>query len=307
MCGITGFLNLDGAPADEASASQMAEALAHRGPDGSGSWAEGPMAMGHRRLAILDLSPAGEQPMTSRDGRFVLVYNGEVFNFRELRAELDAAGHEFRSSGDTEVVLNALAEWGTEALLRFNGMFALALWDRQRSELLLARDRVGIKPLYWALNGATLTFGSEAKAILRHPSSRADLDPEALLEYFTFQNLFTQRTLFEGISLLPAGSFIRVDRHESKPKVERYWDFNFAEPESSADEAELLEELDRLFRQAVGRQLVSDVPVGSYLSGGHGLRLDHGDRGVPARRDADLHGGVRYELGIRNGARLRRA
>lgn len=268
MCGIAGILNLDGSPSDQAVARHMAETLAHRGPDGSGEWAEGPLAFGHRRLAILDLSPAGDQPMTTPDGRFVITYNGEVFNFRELREELRAAGLQFRSGTDTEVVLQAFAEWGTDAISRFNGMFAFAVWDRQRRELVLARDRVGIKPLYVARVGDTLLFASEIKAILRHPAVRTGLDPEALLEYFTFQNFFTERTLFKGVSLLPAGSFLRVRLGDPMPAPRRYWDFNFQEPGGGVDEAEYLEEVDRLFRQAVRRQLVADVPIGSYLSGG---------------------------------------
>ncbi len=267
MCGITGILNLDGAPASPDVAGAMADAIAHRGPDGEGTFADGPLAFGHRRLAIIDLSPAGEQPMASEDGRFVLSYNGEVYNFAELRAELESLGRRFRSRCDTEVVLYALAEWGAAALERFNGLYALSLWDRERRELLLARDRYGIKPLYWTRAGNALLFGSEVKALLAHPAMRADLDRQALLEYLTFQNLFTERTLFAGVKLLPPGTLMRVGA-DGEPRIERYWDFDFREPDGPVDERECLEELDRLFRQAVTRQLVADVPVGSYLSGG---------------------------------------
>jgi asparagine synthase (glutamine-hydrolysing) len=269
MCGITGILNLDGDPVAPRVLRAMADAVRHRGPDGEGTYTDGALGLGHRRLAIIDRSPAAEQPMATHDGRFVLTYNGEVYNFQELRRELEARGWRFRSRGDTEVVLYALAEWGREALTRFNGMFALALWDRERRELLLARDRYGIKPLYWSRQGDTVAFGSEIKALLAHPGFRATMDPEALVEYLTFQNLFTQRTLFAGVNLLPAGSCMTVGPDGVGP-IHTYWDFDFREPDGDGrvDEREYLEELDRLFRQAVNRQLVADVPIGSYLSGG---------------------------------------
>lgn len=266
MCGIAGVLHLDGAPASAAAVERMKEAVLHRGPDGQGQFTEGRVGLGHRRLAVLDLTPAGDQPMATRDGRFVLTYNGEIYNFRELRVELQAQGHQFRSATDTEVVLVALAAWGLEALQRFNGMFALALWDRDRERLTLARDRYGIKPLYHATIGHTLLFGSEVKSILAHGAYRTSLDREALLEYLTFQNLFTDRTLFSGIHLLPAGHHLVVDGGEVT--TTRWWDWDFAEPDDPGAEEEYVEELDRLFVQAVDRQLVSDVPVGSYLSGG---------------------------------------
>lgn len=271
MCGIAGILNLDGEPASPPQLRRMADALAHRGPDGEGYFADGALGFAHRRLAIIDLSPAGHQPMQTPDGRYVLIYNGEVYNFQELRAELEALGRSFRSRTDSEVVLHALAQWGESALTRFNGMFAFALWDRWRHELLLARDRYGIKPLYYADSGRQLLFGSEVKALATHPQFRVAMDVEGLLEYFTFQNFFTDRTLFDGVRLLPAGTLLRV-RLESDGTVvrqaKRYWDFDFVEPDQARDIREYADELDRLFRQAVVRQLVSDVPVSSYLSGG---------------------------------------
>lgn len=268
MCGIAGNLNRAGEPASAVILRRMTDAIAHRGPDGEGAFVEGPVALGHRRLAIIDLSPAGHQPMMTPDGRFVLSYNGEVYNFNALRLELEALGRQFRSRTDSEVILHALAEWGTAAVTRFNGMFALALWDRQRQELLLARDRYGIKPLYYAQIGERLLFGSEIKAILAHPEARAALDAAGLVEYLTFQNFFTDRTLFEGVRLLPAGCFLRVSPGDAPLTPVRYWDYQFVEPDAPVDEAAALEELDRLFVQAVNRQLVSDVPVGAYLSGG---------------------------------------
>ena len=149
MCGIAGTINLAGAPAQPAVLQRMTDAIAHRGPDGEGHHTDGPLGFGHRRLAIIDLSPAGRQPMATEDGRFLLTYNGELYNFRELRTELEAVGYHFHSRSDSEVVLKAFAAWGSDALLRFNGMFALALWDREERTLLLARDRFGVKPLYY--------------------------------------------------------------------------------------------------------------------------------------------------------------
>jgi asparagine synthase (glutamine-hydrolysing) len=270
MCGISGILNLDGEPVAPRVLRSMADAIRHRGPDGDGTYVDGALGFGHRHLRVIDRSPENAQPMATRDGRFVLTYNGEVYNFAELRAELEALGHAFRTRGDTEVVLHALAQWGRDALARFNGMFALALWDRDRRELLLARDRYGIKPLYWTLRGDALLFGSEIKALLAHPAMRAELDREALVEYLTFQNLFTQRTLFREVRLLPPGASMTVAAGDGPRPIEPYWDFDFREPDAGAraDEREYVEELDRLFRQAVNRQLVADVPVGSYLSGG---------------------------------------
>jgi len=270
MCGIAGLIHLDAAPLSPVVLQRMTDAIAHRGPDGQGHWIEGNVGLGHRRLAIIDLSPAGHQPMVNADHRYVLSYNGEVYNFRELRTELEALGYWFRSASDSEVVLNALAAWGTAALQRFNGMFALALWDRRERRLLLARDRYGIKPLYFAQQGQMFAFGSEQKAILAVPGIERRLDKPALLEYFTFQNFFTDHTLLEDLRILPAGHHAVLDLNEERPrlKLTRYWDFRFTEPAGQVDAREYREELDRLFQQAVNRQLVADVELGSYLSGG---------------------------------------
>ena len=270
MCGIAGLIDLKGAPVSPAVLQRMTDAISHRGPDGEGQWIEGNVALGHRRLAIIDLTPAGHEPMVSADHRYVLTYNGEVYNFRELRAELEALGYWFRSKTDAEVVLNALAAWGIEALGRFNGMFAFALWDRKQRRLLLARDRYGIKPLYVHAGGSRFAFASEQKALLTLPGFSAAVDRKALLEYFTFQNIFTDRTLLEGVELLPPGHYATLDLAEDSPELRRiqYWDFDFREPERPAEPEAYREELERLFRQAVTRQLVSDVELGSYLSGG---------------------------------------
>jgi asparagine synthase (glutamine-hydrolysing) len=267
MCGIAGFLGLDGAPASPVVLKAMTDIIRHRGPDGEGHFIDGPAGLGHRRLAIIDLSAAAHQPMQTADGRYIISYNGELYNFRELRTELEARGCQFRSSGDSEVVLNAIAEWGDAAFTRFNGMFALALWDRREQTLLLARDRFGIKPLYYAHGPDAFAFGSEIKAVLAHPAVRTGLDPESLVEYFTFQNFFTDRTMFVGIRSLPAATLLRVGR-DGRMRQTRYWDYSFQEPASSRRADDLIGELDFLFRQAVNRQLVSDVEVGAYLSGG---------------------------------------
>lgn len=303
MCGIAGLYNFDGAPAEHALLRRMADALAHRGPDGDGVYADGAIGLAHRRLAIIDLSPAGQQPMVTEDGRFALTYNGEIYNFQELRAELQARGRRFHSRTDSEVLLQAWAEWGPACVERFNGMFAFALWDRSRRTVTLVRDRYGIKPLYYAQAGKTLLFGSEVKAMLAHPAFAAEMDPEALLEYMTFQNFFTDRTLFRGARLLPAGTMLTVGA-DGGHVASRYWDYAFAEPSRPASTEEYVEELDRLFRQAVSRQLISDVEVGAYLSGG----LDSGSitaiaaRQIPYLRTFtvgfDLHSASGLELGM---------
>lgn len=270
MCGIAGILNFNGEPVSPVVIKKMTDAIAHRGPDGEGCWIENNVGLGHRRLAIIDLSPAGDQPMISVDHRFILSYNGEIYNFRELRIELEAKGYWFRSHTDSEVVLNAFAEWGIACLNRFNGMFAFAIWDRKEKQLTLARDRYGIKPLYYSHQDDTFAFGSEQKAILAMPRFRRVLNKPALLEYFTFQNLFTDHTLLENIHLLPAGHYATIDLTHNKPCLKRtqYWDYNFQEPANPISKQEYLDELDRLFLQAVNRQLVADVELGSYLSGG---------------------------------------
>ncbi len=267
MCGIAGVLELDGKPVPPLVVRDMTAQVAHRGPDDEGYYSDGAFGLGHRRLAIIDRSPAGHQPMLTPDGRFALSYNGELYNFEELRAELAAQGWRFRSRTDSEVVLYALAQWGRAALERFNGMFALALWDRDARELLLARDRYGIKPLYWSRRGSTVLFGSEVKALLAHPALEAELDEPALAEYLVFQNTFSARTLFRNVELLPPASWLTFRIGDRSPRSASYWDFRFVE-ELTGSEEELTEELDRRFQQAVSRQLVADVPVGSYLSGG---------------------------------------
>jgi asparagine synthase (glutamine-hydrolysing) len=248
----------------------MTDAMAHRGPDDEGHYIDVNIALGHRRLAVLDLTPAGHQPMLTKDGQYVLSYNGEVYNFKELRAELESLGHQLWSNSDSEIVLHAYAQWGSECVERFNGMFALAIWDRNKQELFLARDRYGIKPLYYTFTDKGFIFASEQKAILTNPLVRKEVDLEALLEYFTFQNILTDRTFLRGIKIFPAGCWAKIPLSASAFELSTccYWDFDFTEEGHSSTEEEYMEELDRLFQQAVRRQLVSDVELGCYLSGG---------------------------------------
>jgi asparagine synthase (glutamine-hydrolysing) len=270
MCGIAGIFNLNGEPVASASLRGMADAIKHRGPDSEGFYVDSFVGLGHRRLAIIDLSRAGHQPMITEDKQFAITYNGEVYNFQDLRAELENLGHKFRSRTDTEVVLHAYVQWGTDSVHRFNGMFAFSIWDKTRQELFVARDRYGIKPLYYTFYGPTFLFASEQKAILAYPEIPKTLDLEALLEYFTFQNIFTDKTFLKGVKMFPAGHWAKLTLGHLTNTLElnQYWDFRFREPDQQASEEEYIDELDRLFRQAVNRQLISDVEIGSYLSGG---------------------------------------
>lgn len=270
MCGIAGVFNINGEPVSPVIIRKMTDSIKHRGPDAEGFYIDSFIGLGHRRLSIIDLSSAGHQPMVSEDRQYVIAYNGEVYNYREIRMELEALGYNFRSKTDTEVLLYAYITWGISCIERFNGMFAFAIWDKTKQELFLARDRYGIKPLYYTFQGQKFLFASEQKAVLSHPEVRREIDYEALLEYFTFQNIFTDKTLLKGIKMLPAGCWARLPLGATINCLEpvRYWDFDFREPDIHARDEEYLEELDRLFRQAVNRQLVSDVDVGSYLSGG---------------------------------------
>lgn len=283
MCGIVGVLNFHNETISPVLLREMTDSIAHRGPDGEGFYIDGPVGLAHRRLAILDLSPTGHQPMMSADERYVLSYNGEIYNYQELRASLQAQGFQFRGSSDAEVVLYAYAYWGQACVERFNGMFAFAIYDKQERTVFLARDRYGIKPLYYALSGHHVVFASEQRAIMCHPNIGRDIDQAALLEYFTFQNILTNRTLYKNVQLMRAGCYALIDLKKARPEQlpeERYWDFNFVEPEEAASVEEYEEELQRLFAQAVNRQLVSDVEVGSYLSGG----MDSGSISMVASR-----------------------
>jgi asparagine synthase (glutamine-hydrolysing) len=238
-------------------------------PAGQERLAEDPwdIFLGHRRLAILDLSPRGHQPMSNKSQTVWVAYNGEIYNFRELRRDLEGRGHSFVSRSDTEVLLRAYEEWGLDAVHRLNGMFAFALWDGRRNVLHLVRDRYGIKPLYYMEADGVLLFASELKAILEYLPARPGVDLLALNEYFSFQNIFSDRTLLEGLRLLPAGHTLSVDLASGRLDRRRWWDFDFS-AETRDSEAQIQERLQQLIRQSVKRQCVSDVPVGSYLSGG---------------------------------------
>jgi len=266
MCGITGILNFDQQPVSSSKIKLMTDSIIHRGPDGEGQWTDNHIGLGHRRLAIIDLSPAGHQPMQTRDGRYILTYNGEVYNFKELRIELESLGYQFHSNTDSEVVLNAFAEWKDRCVEKFNGMFAFAIWDKKNQKLFLARDRYGIKPLYYYKTNQTIVFGSEIKAIIQSGLCRFLLDKEALIEYLTFQNFFTDKTLFKNVKMLLPGHYACIET-SGRMNVKQYWDFNF-NGDLKISEAEAVEEIERLFKQAVQRQLISDVPINSYLSGG---------------------------------------
>lgn len=225
--------------------------------------------MGHRRLSILDVSYAGHQPMSDLSKNIWVAYNGEVYNFKELRSELEKLGHRFKSHTDTEVIIYAYIEWGIECIKRFNGMFAFSLYDNFNKKFYLTRDRYGIKPVYYHITeDKTFIYASEIKSILEYKEYQSEVDKEALLEYFTFQNIFTNKTLHKNIQILEAGHYFEIDLYSKEIKKTQYWDFDFTEPETIKDEREYIEELDRLFTQAVKRQLVADVKVGSYLSGG---------------------------------------
>lgn len=268
MCGITGVINTAGKSVNRYSLELMVNAIEHRGPDGQGMWLEKNIGLGHTRLAILDLTEAGAQPMHSESGRFILSYNGEIYNFKEIKKDLQTLGYSFKSNTDTEVVLNSLIEWGSEAIIKFNGMFALAFWDRAKNELLLARDRYGIKPLYYAIQDNKVYFSSEQKAICAHPEFKKKLNEKGLLEYFTFQNFFSEQTLFVDIKTFPSGNVAKLNSGAADLKFERYWDYNFQEPIHAPNYNNYIEELQYLFTNAVERQLVSDVEIGCYLSGG---------------------------------------
>ena len=278
MCGFAGLLHFDGAPGRDTSerlARAMARTLAHRGPDEEGVFVEedGRIALGFRRLAVMDPSPAGSQPMASTCGRYVLVFNGEIYNHRELRAELAAAGHVFRGHSDTEVLVETLARHGVEeGLARTSGMFALALWDRRARRLVLARDRFGKKPLYWTRRGDVLLFAREPRAFFRHPLFRPVRDPEALALYLRFGYVPGPRSIFRGVHKLQPGHLL-VAEADGTVRLHRWFDLAEevrrarAEP-LDADPQGITDRLHHLLLDAVERRLVADVPVGLFLSGG---------------------------------------
>lgn len=266
MCGIVGVVNCDRQQVDPMLLRAMTDVLSHRGPDGEGHYVNGDVALGHRRLAIIDLA-TGAQPMVGLDGKTWITYNGEIYNFRELRRELESWGYRFRTTSDTEVILAAYEAWGVECLSRLRGMFAFAIWDGRRRRLFLARDRVGIKPLVYAWDGRRLLFASELKALLQDPSVPRELDWEALRDYLAFLYIPSPKTIFRGIRKLPPASSLVLDLDRGGPRVHRYWDLHFISDQSRS-EAEWLEGLRWHLEEAVRSHLVSDVPIGAFLSGG---------------------------------------
>ena len=268
MCGIAGILAAGADDALAADVERMTRRLRHRGPDAAGTHVDGPVALGHARLSIIDLSEGGAQPMHSPDGRHTLVYNGELYNFRELRAELEAAGTVFRSASDTEVVLHAALAWGVAgACRRFNGMFAFALWDRAERRLSLARDRFGIKPLYWSRHGRRLLFGSEIKALGTCPDFERRLDEDGLAEYLYYGNALRENTLFAGCRKLLPGHLLEARPGEA-PVERAWWTLADVPPAPALPEGELVERVREALEGAVARHLVADVPVALFLSGG---------------------------------------
>lgn len=268
MCGITGIINLTNQPAEQSVMNAMTDAIAHRGPDGRGVFIDGNVGFGHRRLSILDTSERGAQPMTSDEGRWVIVFNGCIYNFKELRAELINKGHRFRSTTDTEVIVEGLEAYGPKFFERLNGMFAVAAFNKSTRKIYLSRDKFGVKPLYYWYNNETFLFASEIKAFMKHPAFRVTLDTSALNEYFTFQNLFSYRTLFKGVAMIPPANTIEIGNNFTHVVHNSWWDYDFSSTDETMSFSDAKEETLRLFKQAVERQMVADVPVGAYLSGG---------------------------------------
>ena len=268
MCGIAGIFHLSTPkPVDPARIERMCDAMVHRGPDGHGVWTAPGVGLGHRRLSIIDVA-GSPQPMASTDGRAMLVFNGEIYNYRELRAELKAQGAVFHTDGDSEVILAAWQRWGVDCLPRLSGMFAFAIYDLDKRTLFLARDRLGVKPLFTAqLSDGSLAFASELKGLLAHPLLRREVDPRAVEDYLTWGYVPDSRSILAGVEKLPAGHY-RLLRHDGGAATPvRWWDVSFAERRRGSD-ADLEAELLHLLRDAVTSRMVADVPLGAFLSGG---------------------------------------
>ena len=264
MCGIAGYFG----SGNQEILAKMTNALRHRGPDDEGFYLDGPIGLGHRRLAIIDLSPAGHQPMTNDSQDIWLVFNGEIYNFQELRLELVNQGYKFRGNSDTEVIINLYAAIGVEAFKKLNGMFAIALYDARQDKLILARDRLGKKPLYWGIFGTTLIFGSELKALLQHPDCRREINLESLNKYLLYEYVPTPHSIFKGIYKLEPGHYLSYDGGTIIKK--KFWDISFELRITNYELRieEVINELDKRLNEAVRTRLVSDVPLGIFLSGG---------------------------------------
>ena len=278
MCGLTGFWDRRAAETGEALAhlvGSMSDTLLRRGPDDSGVWVDAAsgIALGFRRLAIVDLSPNGHQPMISADGRFVVAYNGEVYNFRELRAELEASGARFRGSSDTEVMIEGFSRWGVRPTIeRLIGMFAVALWDRETRSLHLVRDRLGIKPLYWGRFGSLFLFGSELKALRAHPGWNPEVDQGASSAFLRFGYVPAPHSIYRGVRKLEPGTMLTIGA-EGEERIEHFWNLPDIVRDGRASrlalgDAEATDQLESLLKDAVGRRMVADVPLGAFLSGG---------------------------------------
>jgi asparagine synthase (glutamine-hydrolysing) len=266
MCGICGQLCPGRAqPVEREFLRAMNHTQRHRGPDSEGYEVRAGVGLAISRLAIIDVA-GGQQPISNEDGSVVVVFNGEIYNFQELRCELDRLGHRFATRSDTEVIVHAYEQWGDEALHRFNGMFAIALWDERLERLLLARDRMGKKPLYWHHSPKGLLWGSEVKALLAAPWIERRVNPLSLHHYLTLQYVPDPLTIFEGIHRLPAAHKLVVER-DGSPKVSRWWQLEF-EPKFNVEDAEAIEHSRNLLSAAVKRRLISEVPLGAFLSGG---------------------------------------
>lgn len=266
MCGIVGKLNLDGQqPVNLELVQRMMDLIAHRGPDGEGKYISGAIGMGHRRLSIIDLN-TGDQPMCNEDGTVWIVYNGEIYNYPELRVDLKGRGHTFKSTTDTEVILHLYEELGVESVSRLRGMFAFALWDERKRLLLLARDRVGIKPLYYTNTGKALLFASEIKSLLADPSVARTINPRGIDRFLTYYYLPGNETLFEGIYKLDPGHHLTVSNGQIIKR--QYWDLRFESSSRWARFDEAVDALQELLPRTVKDHMISDVPVGVLLSGG---------------------------------------
>ena len=264
MCGIVGILHHDGRPVDIASIRRMAAQIRHRGPDATGATVEGLVGLGHTRLSIIDLA-GGRQPMATADASLQVTFNGEIFNYLELRERLLGLGHQFATQSDTEVILHAYEQWGDDCVEQFNGQWAFAIWDRRRQRLFLSRDRLGIRPLFYTSDGARFLFASEVKALAADPQLSLTLDPVGLNQVFTYWTTLAPRTVFQDIFELPPGHCLSVEKRQLRSW--QYWQLDY-EPDDSLNEQQATETLFELLSDAVKLRLRSDVPVGAYLSGG---------------------------------------
>src|SRR5207248_1306856 len=266
MCGITGQYNFERhEPVERETIVRIAHSIAHRGPDDEGFFIAGPVGLGFRRLSIIDLA-GGHQPMSNSEGNVWIIFNGEIYNYKELRAELQSKGHQFRTNSDTEVIIHGYEEWGTDVFNHLNGMFGLAIWDVQKERLVLARDAMGIKLIYYKIDNGTLTFGSEIRAILAAQESRPNVDPTALNLFLRFRYTPSPVTIFQGIRKLAPGTMLVVEKGQCRE--ERWYNFIPTPFPTPKKKEEAIRELLELYRGAVKRHLLSDVPVGVLLSGG---------------------------------------